>query len=443
LLSRSLYLFSSKLVAYAIRLVLPYFLVRLLTVEEFGTYRQFFLLQIYVQLIFQMGVNQALFYFIPRDEENAGAYFVNSLLLNVAIFGLALGGLGLLRGDLADWLRMPLLAEGFGILALYILVRMPTICCDCYLNARGRVKAAAIFEVSGQVLVSLATVAAAFYTREVHAVLQMMAVARAVQLVLMLAYIGVGLDGFRARRYLEGIGAQVRYGLMLGLAGTLWAFQFKLHEFFVSRYFGPEGYAVYSAGCTEIPVMQMFSQAVAAVVLSRFALLEKQDDWEAIRHLWRRILTSMYAVGIPVVAFLVLIAEPLIRFVFTQDYVEAVSIFRVNSLIKLNMILNSTLVIRAMDRNDLSIWTNLGVLVATPFVLQLGYQAGGMDGIIMGQFALLMCGRIITHALLNRVAGARLNYLVAPAEVWGFYKDISAQGWAWMRLRISPGGRAE
>ena len=106
MLNRSLYLFSSKMVGYAIRLILPYFLVRLLTVEDFGTYRQFFLLQVYIQLIFQMGVNQALYYFIPRDEDNAGAYFINSLLLNLVIFGLALAGLAFFREPVSAWLRM-------------------------------------------------------------------------------------------------------------------------------------------------------------------------------------------------------------------------------------------------------------------------------------------------------------------------------------------------
>lgn len=438
MLSQSLYLFSSKLVAYAIRLVLPYFLVRLLSMEEFGAYRQFFLLQIYVQLLLQMGVNQALYYFIPRDEKNAGSYLINSLLLNVLIFGVALFGISFVRNDLASWLQMPLLREGFVILAVYVLVRMPVICCDCYLNARRRIKSAAAFVIIGQLLVSIAAVITAFYTRDVYAVLEAMVVARGVQLVLMLAYIGFGIQGFRAERYLQGIRVQIRYGLVLGLAGTLLAFQLKLHELFVSRHFGPEGYAIYSAGCTQIPIMQMYSQAVASVALSRFALLEKQGDWEAIRAFWRRILTSMYAIGVPVVIFLVLIAEPLIRFMFTDDYAAAVPIFQVNSLIKLHLILNSTLVIRAMDRNDLSIWTNLGVLIVTPFALHFGHEIDGMRGIILAQFLVLMTGRIVTHALLNRFAGTRLDYLVAPGDIWTFYEETLTRGWTKLRRWKRP-----
>ena len=73
MLNQSLYIFASKIAGYGIRLVLPYFLVRTLSVEDFGSYRQFFLLEMYIGGLFQFGLNQALYYFIPRDQKNAGA----------------------------------------------------------------------------------------------------------------------------------------------------------------------------------------------------------------------------------------------------------------------------------------------------------------------------------------------------------------------------------
>ena len=89
LLNSSLYIFGSKLVGYAIRLVLPFFLIRLLSVSDFGAYRQFFLLESYIGALFQLGLNQALYYLIPRDLQNAGSYFLNSVLMNVLVFAIA------------------------------------------------------------------------------------------------------------------------------------------------------------------------------------------------------------------------------------------------------------------------------------------------------------------------------------------------------------------
>jgi O-antigen/teichoic acid export membrane protein len=137
-----------------------------------------------------------------------------------------------------------------------------------------------------------------------------------------------------------------------------------------------------------------------------------------------------------VVALLVLIADPLIRFMFTDTYAAAVPIFQINSLIKLNLVFNVTLVLRAMDRNDISIWVNLGVLAATPLLLQLGLEHGGMAGVITAQLALVLGGRLISLALANRISGARLAYLITPRELWDFYREASRKGWGWVGMRL-------
>jgi O-antigen/teichoic acid export membrane protein len=117
MLSGSLYIFSSKMAGYAVRLILPYFLVRILTVAEFGAYRQFFLLEMYISSLFQLGLNQALFYFIPRDLKNAGAYFLNTLVFNGVVFASAFVVIGFAADPISKWLHMSVLKDCFGLLA--------------------------------------------------------------------------------------------------------------------------------------------------------------------------------------------------------------------------------------------------------------------------------------------------------------------------------------
>ncbi len=423
MLNRSLTIFVSKLIGYTIRLVLPYFLVRLISVAEFGAYRQFFLAELYIAILFQLGVNQALYYFVPRDERNAGAYFVNSLALNVVIFAAAFTLVGFVREPLSAWLNMPILDDAFSYLVLYTMIWMLIVSCDCYLTSRQRVKASAAFEVAGQFIASVMTVAAAFYWRDLERIFQAMCVARAAQLLAMLVYTHWRLRGFRAERYLQDVWAQVRYGVVLGLAGTALTFQMKLHLLFVSRYYGTETFAIYSVGCTEIPVVQILSQSVAVVALGKFALMEKERNWAGIRDLWTRILTSMYAVALPTIGLLLLVSEPLVRFMFTETYIGAVPIFRVNTLISLSIIHNATLVLRAMNRNDISVRVNVATLVVTPFALYGGMVVAGLTGVIAAQLVLLVAARLALLAWLNRISGARLAYLVGPRAFWTFYRE--------------------
>ena len=437
LLNQSLYIFASKLVGYGVRLILPYFLVRLLTVGDFGAYRQFFLLEMYIGGLFQLGLNQALYYFIPRDLRNAGAYFLNSLLMNVIVLALAFAAIGLAVGPLSRWLNIAILHDAFWILALYVVILMLAIACDCYLTARQKVKAAAVFEVTGQTLVSVVCVVTAFAARRLDAILIGLVAARAMQLLAMLVYIHWRLHGFRAERYFFGIREQVRYGLVLGAAGTLFTMLIRLHDFFVSRYYGTEAYAVYSAGCTELPLIQMFTQSVAVVALGQFALLEQQRDWEGIRRLWRRVLTSSYAVAIPVVLVLLLVAKPLILFMFTDTYADAIPIFRLNTLAKLGMIFNATLVLRAMNRNDISIWVSAGALVLAPAMLYAGMVLWGMVGIIAAQATLIIGSRLVGNVLMNRIIPVHLPYTVGAADLLDFYRESWTKGRGMLAVWLS------
>lgn len=433
MLNQSLYIFGSKMAGYAVRLVLPYFLVRLLTVGEFGSYRQFFLLEMYISSLFQLGLNQALYYFIPRDLRNAGAYFLNTLLLNFIVFALAFTAIGIALGPLSGWLNMAVLKDMFWLLVGNVVVLMTVIASDCYLTSRQEIKAAAVFEIAGQTLMSVACLAAAYLTRRLDAILLALLFARTVQAASMIAYVHWHLRGFRADRYFFGIRQQVRYGVVLGAAGTLFTVLMKLHEFFVSRYYGTEGYAVYSAGCTDIPLVRIFTQAVAMVSLGQFAVMEKQGDWLGIGRTWDRVMTSSYAITIPVVAGLVLVADPLMRFMFTDTYAGAIPIFQVASVMKIAMVFNATLVLRAMSRNDVSIWTNVVTLVLALPMLYLGMKLGGMVGIMVAQTTLLVGSRMAAVVWMNRIIPVHLPYVVT----WGQLSEFYLEAWCKGRERLS------
>lgn len=428
MLNQSLYIFSAKMVGYALRLVLPYFLVRELSVADFGSYRQFFLLEMYFDALFQLGLNQALYYFIPRDMKNAGAYFLNTVLMNLGVFAVAFTLMGTLSGRLSSWLNMSILETGFWLLVPYVSFQMLVAACDAYLNSRRSVRAAAFFEIFGQTVVSISCVATAFLSRDLHTVLLALVISRCVQLLGMVAFIHFKLHGLRATRYFIGLREQIRYGIVLGFAGTLMSQLSKLHDFVVSHYYGTESYAIYSAGCTELPVIQLFTQSVAVVVLGQFAMFEQQKDWEGARRLWRRVLTSSYAVAVPVTILLIVLAKPIILFMFTEKYAAAIPIFQLNSILKLGLIFNGTLVLRAMSRNDVTIKVNAVALALTVPMLYAGMKFGGMAGIILAQALLMIGSRLAVVVVMNRIIETPLPYHVGIGDVLDFYHESWAKG---------------
>lgn len=319
---------------------------------------------------------------------------------------------------------MAVLRDEFWVLAAYVVTLILTIGCDCFLAARQSVKAAAAFEVGGQVLVSSLSVVAAYATRDLHTVLVSLVLGRFLQLAGMLVFIQFRLHGFRSDRYFVGIREQIRYSVVLGAGGTLITMLARLHEFMVSRYYGTEGFAVYSAGCTEIPVVPMFAQSVAVVALGQFAALEQRGDWAGMRSLWRRVMASSYAVMLPVTLLFVVFAEPLIVAMCTSAYGDAAPIFRMNALTKIALVFNYTLVLRAVNRNDITLWINVVALAVAPFALYGGMVIAGMVGIISVQVLLMIGTRMAGMIVMNRLAPEPMPYFVGFREIWDFYEEL-------------------
>jgi len=439
MIGRSLLLFVAKLTGYALRLVLPYFLVRLLVVADFGAYRQFFLVDSTVKLLFQFGVAQSLYYFVPRDEKNASAYLLNAIALNIAVFG-TVYLLGYLARDwVIDRFNMPFLREHYAVLACYTIVVMINLCLEAYLTARNLVRQAALFAVIGQVLVTAVTLAAAMVTRELGSVFLAMTVAQFGLTLLQALYVHRRLGGVsRGGLALDVILPQVRYGLLLGLGGGAWVILGRMHEYYVTATREVEVFAVYSAGCTQIPVVQLYLQSIAAVTLGQFARLEQSGQWEAIRKLWRDVLRNLVGVAVPAVIFLLAISGPLIRFWFTPEYAAAVDIFRINTVVKLCMVWNAQLILRAMDRNGLACWLNGGWLLVSPLFYWAGDQLGGLEGVVWAQVAVMMGNRLTLLVALNRVAPVRFAYLVTAREVVQFYGLVWHGGLRRIRQRLGP-----
>ncbi len=442
MLSRSLYIFASKMLGLTFRFMVPYALTRMLTQADFGAYRQFFLIEVMFAIVFQLGINQGLYYFIPRDEKNAGAYFVNSLMLNVVIFGTAFAVAAFFLDELSAFLQMDLLKTFYPELVAYTMIMMLCVAGDCYVLARKKVRQAAAIDIMGQVLTSVGTVLVAWQTRDLEVILRFLVAARLFQLVVVVSYIHFGMRGFRSETYFMGLREQIRYGVLLGLGGTVWTILMRMHNFVFNRYYGTEAFAVYSAGCTQVPVVEIYMQSIAVVALGQFAAMDQQGDHQGIRDLWRRIQTSIYGVAVPSVVALILASELIIGFLFPPEYGGAVDIFRLNSLAYLNVLFNATLILRAMDRVDIVLRWHLVLLAVAPFAQWGGMKLAGPMGIIAAHVVIIVFGRLVLLHLLNRTVGGGLIYVARPAEVWTFYLQSLAKvrSWVTARLPVSAGG---
>ena len=76
----TLVLMSGRIMAFVVTFFIPVVLVRLFTPNEFGTYKQVFLVYGTLFGISQLGMSESLFYFLPKDPQKAGRYVLNAIV---------------------------------------------------------------------------------------------------------------------------------------------------------------------------------------------------------------------------------------------------------------------------------------------------------------------------------------------------------------------------
>ena len=79
---QSAWILAAKVVGFALNTVLPLLVVRYLTQESVGVYRQAFLVASNAVLVLPLGLSMSAYYFLNREPEKHPAVVLNILLFN-------------------------------------------------------------------------------------------------------------------------------------------------------------------------------------------------------------------------------------------------------------------------------------------------------------------------------------------------------------------------
>src|SRR5215831_660706 len=134
----ALQLMSGKATAFAITFLIPVVLSRLFTKEEFGTYKQVFLIVYSLYSVGQVGMAECLYYFLPISPESAGRYVTNSLIILGSTGVACLLTLFFAGHRIAGWLSNPALARYAWIAGLYLVFMLMSSALEIVMIARKR-----------------------------------------------------------------------------------------------------------------------------------------------------------------------------------------------------------------------------------------------------------------------------------------------------------------
>ncbi|OLC28320.1 MAG: hypothetical protein AUH31_09600 [Armatimonadetes bacterium 13_1_40CM_64_14] len=330
LATSALWLVVGKTAAAMFSIAVPLLLVRLLTVREFGVYKQLFLILDTALVILPLGFSLSAFYFFPREPARKAQVVGNILLIHVLVG--ALGGVLVVGVPAlpAAILNTPDLAAYAPILGLAILLWVGSSFIEFVAIAHGEARLAALIVLGIQLLRSALLVAAAVVFGSLRTLAYAAVICGFVQSAFVLGYVRSRFSDLRWRVDWHLMRAQLRYALPLAYAGLLWWLQGFVHHYFVSNRFGAAVYAVYAVGSFQLPIVGIMQESVGSVVIRRINELRRRNETQEMIRLATQTVRTLAAFAFPLYALLLVTGREFITVLFTQRYSASWPIFAVN-----------------------------------------------------------------------------------------------------------------
>jgi O-antigen/teichoic acid export membrane protein len=403
LTAQGAWLMFAKVIAFTLSLLLPFLVVRVLTQDMVGVYRQTFQVITNAVAILPLGFSMSAFYFLNREPENRKATIVNILLFNFLAGALAFLGLLFFPSSLGYIFQsdeMTRLAPKIG-LTIWLWIFSSFLEVVAVANRETRIATAFIILsqliktvlMSGAVLL-FATIDAFIYAAIIQAVLQSIA---------LLIYLSRRFPGYWRSFTIRFFGIQAAYTLPFGVAALVWTLQNDIHNYFVGYRFSEAEYAIYAYGCFQLPLIGILAESAAQVLLPRMNELQLQDKKREMVALTARAMERLSHFYFPSYVFLIITAESFITTLFTKTFEPSVPIFMIYlTLLPFNILIIDPIVraYKSFGRSLLGL--RVGLLITLIIALYFGIHNFGLRGMTLIVVVATLVDKFVTIFIVGR-----------------------------------------
>jgi len=415
---RALWLLVAKILAFSLSIALPLLLVRRLSQQEFGLYKQAFLVVGTALALLPLGFQMSAFYFLPREKDRQG-----HIVFNILLFHLLMGGFGALVLVLFPQLLTSIfhsseLVNFAPIIAAVIFFWVVSSFLEAVSVAHQEARLSTVFIVCAQLTKTGLLVLAAIAFGSVKALIYAALVQGILQTIILLLYLRSRFPQFWDRFDTAVLRMQLSYALPFGVAGLLFTLQTDLPNYFVSNRFDPATFAIYAIGCFNIPLVGMLSESVGAVMIPQVSLLQKQGANHEIVALAARVARKLALVYLPLYAFLIVMGRDFLTVLFTHQYAASWPIFAINlTMLPLSIFVSDPIMRAHADHRQFLPKLYAALVVLLFALLWLGTSRFGLIWAISVVVVVNVIGRTATWFKIGRVLKIRLHDVVLLKDV--------------------------
>jgi O-antigen/teichoic acid export membrane protein len=389
--SRGAVLAIARLLNQALALLSPLLLVRLLDIVEYGRYRQFMSVAMLVTSLGGFALAANLNYLIARSPERAATDITKTCVLMALVGALSSIAVWLLR----PWIIPAEIDSSWLLLATYVFLFLNLEVLVSYWLAQGRSLPVMVYTLVMTVWRLSTLLGAALYFDDVEMIFLTIVIAEALKNLAI--YLWLRSRGLLVLRWHHDVfREQVKLVAPLGLGSVL----NKANDFgkvVVGTQLGPVPMAIYTTAAYQVPLVNIVQTSLSDVIFPDMVKRAKKDP-RAGFDLWKRAQTLIFAAICPAWLMLTYFAEPLIRILFTETYVEATPYFQVFLLLMLRQCFQFSVPLRSVADNASFATSNAVALVINGALVIALMPRFGLWGPTLG----LVVGQAWTSLYLGR-----------------------------------------
>ncbi len=311
-------------------LVTAMILSRVMTVDNYGTYRQVWLIFFALAPILELGIPPSVSFFMPQlARDNVKTYLIQNALV-LLCSGLMLGlTFFFLGGQIERLFSNPGLVQYLRAFALFPALTISFNVTENTLIALGRSGIAGLVSGSSALIqtclilpavLSGATLEQIFYLLSAWALLRW------------LISVGAFMHLSRHLKFTWNwpeLRTNLTFALPIGAAMMAAVLARQMDKIIISSSFTTAQFAIYANGSYEIPLISVLTISVTAVLVPALVRAYSAKDIPEVKRLWHGSARRTAWLFFPSFIFLFIAARPLIVFLFSDKYVDSVIVFRI------------------------------------------------------------------------------------------------------------------
>ena len=357
-----------RLLSYAVMFVVPLINVRTLSVEEYGYYRQFWLILETLTPMLILGFSRSLLYYLPRHDtrEERGAYITQTVMFLITGSLIAMAVYSLMGHYLGEGLGAAARAF-YWRLCFFTLGWIGTDYMEVIFVAQEQPLAQSIYHATAWGVQAAVVIAASYLSHDVNTIIWALTFYSAARLLFAIIYTNARYQlSFRGVSW-QSIREQLHFAVPVGLAGIALILVSQTDKFIISRYMGREAFAIYSVGAFQVPLANVIQTSIGNVTFPLISKYQKAGNLAAMADLWRRATIKTATLFFPMFVFLELTARPFMTILFTEKYAAATPVFMIYMLLFLRSSVETGAIIQASNRT---------VFVMACFFIGFGMNVG-------------------------------------------------------------------